>query len=106
MSQLDHYSDQLMKVFKKKGGTAEHKISPIMAAMDKVGRLNGVVWALDPVSPYLLLYPAYLCKSLPVSHCFTSLPQFGFSSLILFLYLAKIVYGLWKHGILHIMYRL
>ncbi|XP_049910146.1 uncharacterized protein LOC126396252 isoform X2 [Epinephelus moara] len=35
MSQLDHYSDQLMKVFRKKGGTAGRKISLIMAAMDK-----------------------------------------------------------------------
>ncbi|KAG9281082.1 sterile alpha motif domain-containing protein 3-like [Astyanax mexicanus] len=35
MSNLDHYSSQLMRVFKKKGGTAGHSISLIMAAMDK-----------------------------------------------------------------------
>ncbi|XP_030008984.1 uncharacterized protein LOC115432239 [Sphaeramia orbicularis] len=34
MSNLDHYSNQLMKVFRKKGGAAGHKISMIMAAMD------------------------------------------------------------------------
>uniref|UniRef100_A0A3P8TP41 PB1 domain-containing protein n=1 Tax=Amphiprion percula TaxID=161767 RepID=A0A3P8TP41_AMPPE len=37
MSKLDHYSNQLMKVFRKKGGAAGHKISMMVAAMDKVG---------------------------------------------------------------------
>ncbi|XP_056295665.1 uncharacterized protein LOC130209821 isoform X3 [Pseudoliparis swirei] len=35
MAQLDHYSSQLMKVFKKKGGAAGRSISQIMAAMDQ-----------------------------------------------------------------------
>lgn len=36
MSQLDHYSSQLMKVFKKKGGAAGRRIRFIMVAMDQV----------------------------------------------------------------------
>ncbi|KAK5930693.1 hypothetical protein CgunFtcFv8_026911 [Champsocephalus gunnari] len=35
MSQLDRHSSQLMKVFKKKGGTAGRNLGLIMAAMDK-----------------------------------------------------------------------
>lgn len=35
MAQLDHYSSQLMKVFKKKGGAAGRSINQIMAAMDQ-----------------------------------------------------------------------
>lgn len=35
--QLDHYTDPLLKAFRKKGGTAGLKITGIMAAMDKVG---------------------------------------------------------------------
>ncbi|XP_054863851.1 uncharacterized protein LOC111586893 isoform X2 [Amphiprion ocellaris] len=35
MSKLDHYTNQLMKVFRKKGGAAGHKMSMIVAAMDK-----------------------------------------------------------------------
>ena len=36
MAQLDRYSSQLMKVFKKKGGAAARRISQIMGAMDQV----------------------------------------------------------------------
>ncbi|KAI4896279.1 hypothetical protein NFI96_025685, partial [Prochilodus magdalenae] len=35
MSKLDHYSSQLMRVFKKKGGTVGRSINLIMAATDK-----------------------------------------------------------------------
>ncbi|KAJ4946374.1 hypothetical protein JOQ06_024041, partial [Pogonophryne albipinna] len=35
MSQLDRHLSQLMKVFKKKGGTAGRNLGLIMAAMDK-----------------------------------------------------------------------
>ncbi|XP_026052773.1 uncharacterized protein LOC113117888 isoform X1 [Carassius auratus] len=34
MSRLDHYSSQLLRVFKKKGGTARHDIDVIIAEMD------------------------------------------------------------------------
>ncbi|KAL3987872.1 NLR family CARD domain-containing protein 3 [Sarotherodon galilaeus] len=34
MAKLDHYADHLLRVFKKKGGTAKHSINLIMAAMD------------------------------------------------------------------------
>lgn len=47
MSQLDHYSSQLMRVFKKKGGTARRDIDVIIAEMDKVCVL-GVFCALTP----------------------------------------------------------
>ncbi|KAJ4946158.1 hypothetical protein JOQ06_023828, partial [Pogonophryne albipinna] len=36
MSQLDRHSTQLMKVFKKKVGTAGRNLGLIMAAMDKL----------------------------------------------------------------------
>ncbi|XP_065097841.1 sterile alpha motif domain-containing protein 3-like [Paramisgurnus dabryanus] len=35
MSRLDHYSSHLIRVFKKKGGTARHDIDIIIAEMDK-----------------------------------------------------------------------
>ena len=36
MGQLDHYSSQLMKVFKKKGGAPGRRINQIMVTMDQV----------------------------------------------------------------------
>jgi len=45
MSRLDHYSNQPLRVFKKKGGTARHDIDIIIVEMDKVCVL-GVFWAL------------------------------------------------------------
>jgi len=37
MAPLDHYSDRLAKVLRKKGGAVGFKIKNIMAAIDKVG---------------------------------------------------------------------
>lgn len=36
LSQLDYYTDKLMGVFRKKGGTTGRSIGLIMAAMDRV----------------------------------------------------------------------
>ena len=36
MSQLDHYSDKLARVLRKKGGAAGRKIKTIMAVVDQV----------------------------------------------------------------------
>ena len=36
MGHLDHYSSQLMKILKKKGGAAWRRINLIMEAMDQV----------------------------------------------------------------------
>lgn len=36
MAKLDHYADHILRVFKKKGGTAKRNINLIMAAMDEV----------------------------------------------------------------------
>lgn len=57
MSQLDRYTSQLMRVFKKKGGTAGRSISLIMAALDKVC----ILW-LCSLGSYIIMI---ICVTVP-----------------------------------------
>ena len=51
-AQLDQYTDQLIKVFKKKGGTAVKKIRQILAPATKVRYSVGskILWLIRSLS--------------------------------------------------------
>lgn len=55
MSRLDHYYSQLLRVFKKKGGTARRDIDVIIAEMDMVcvlGVLGSDPWGFNIYSKH------------------------------------------------------